>query len=84
MKPIFQHLSTLLFPPVDTPAVPLVLPTETEELDSLKRRIRSAESRFAFAKDDGEITAVIYELTALEARYDLLVGRMRASAGQAG
>ena len=40
-------------------------------------RIEAAESRFNTAQTDGEIDAAVYDLNALETRYNLLVRRVR-------
>lgn len=84
MEKVLKQITAFLFPPVDPVPATTPLPSEAEELASLKRRIRAAESRFAFVSEDSEVTAAIYELTALEARYDLLMRCARASAGQTG
>lgn len=83
MEKLLKRVSSVFFPPVD-PVESVNLPSEAEEMARIKEEIRAAESRFALLSDDQAITAAIYQLSALEARYDLLVRRVKAAAEPAG
>ena len=74
MDSVLHRINALLFP-AEEESTPL--PTVEEELVLLKMRIEAAESRFNTAQTDGEIDAAVYDLNALETRYNLLVRRVR-------
>ena len=83
MEKLLKRVSSVFFPPVD-PVVSTALPSDEEEMLRIKEEIQAAESRFAFLSDDQAITAAIYQLNALETRYDLLVRRVKATAEPTG
>lgn len=75
MDKVLQRINELLFPTEKEADLPL--PTVEEELALLKLRIEAAESRFNTATGEGEIDAAVYDLNALETRYNLLVRKVR-------
>lgn len=76
MDNVLQRINELLFPAEKETAPPL--PTVEEELALLRLRIEAAESRFNTATGEGEIDAAVYDLNALETRYNLLVRRVKS------
>lgn len=76
MEKMLQKLTDLFFQ-AEKEREP-ILPSAEEELCSLKERIDAAQSRFDFSSEEGEIDAAVYDLNALETRYNLLVRRIRS------
>jgi len=56
---------------------PLTKEPRPGTLRELQAQIEAARTRFAVAASDEETEAAIYELAALEKRYDLLLRRTR-------
>ena len=75
MERVLQKLTDLFFSGEKEREDPL--PKAEEELILLKKRIEAAQSRFDFSDGEGEIDAAVYDLNALETRYDLLVRRIK-------